>query len=45
MINNYKMDEEHKEYIENTFSNLEKLKKILSNDKALANMISDMINN
>lgn len=39
------MDEKHKEYIENIFSNIEKLKKTLSNDKALANMISDMIKN
>lgn len=38
-------DKEHVQFIKTIFDNQEILKKILNNDKALSNMISDMIKN
>lgn len=38
-----KNDKEHAQFIKTIFDNQEVLKKILDNDKALSNMISDMI--
>lgn len=38
-------DVEHNEFIQNIIDNPEILKKILQQDKALSNMISDMIKN
>ena len=38
-------DVEHNEFIQNIINNPETFKKILEKDKALSNMISDMIKN
>ena len=38
-------DKEHGQFIKTIFDNQEILKKILNNDRALSNMISDMIKN
>ena len=39
------MDTEEMKFVNNIYSNLQILKKVLDKDIALANMLSDMINN